>query len=106
MDPFGNRVDDEGRFHDTRGRPVDPRSYVTNARGEVTVEDARDAQYPRELVEEICRAYGRDTVIIATHLTAAACFARIRSASPGTDLFSVLRQREAVTVTRDDLARD
>src|SRR5262249_23780455 len=36
----------------------------------------------------------------------AACFARLRSASPAADLFTVLRQREAVTVPRDDLARD
>jgi len=106
VDPFGNRVDDDGVSHDGRGRPVDPASYVKNARGEVTIDHARDAQYTRELGEEICRAYERDTVVMATHLTAAACFARLRSSSPAADLFTVLRQREAVTIPRDDLARD
>jgi glycerol-3-phosphate O-acyltransferase len=106
IDPFGNRVDDEGVSHDARGRAVDPSTYVKNARGEVSVDHARDAQYTRELGEEICRAYARDTVVMATHLTAAAAFARLRSASPAADLFTVLRQREAVTVPRDDLARD
>ncbi len=53
VDPFGNRVDDEGVSHDARGRPVDPATYVKNARGEVTVDPARDAQYTRELGEEI-----------------------------------------------------
>ncbi len=106
IDPFGNRVDDDGISHDARGRAVDPRTYVTNARGEVTVDHARDTQYTRELGEAICLAYARDTVIMATHLTAAACFARIRAASPAADLFTVLRQREAVTLTRDELARD
>ena len=106
VDPFGNRVDEEGVSHDARGRAVDPSTYVKNARGEVTIDPARDVQYTRELGEEICRAYARDTVVMATHLTAAACFARLRSASPAADLFTVLRQREAVTVPRDDLARD
>jgi glycerol-3-phosphate O-acyltransferase len=106
VDPFGNRVDGEGVSHDERGRPVDPASYIKNARGEVVVDHARDAQYTRELGEEICRAYARDTVVMATHLTAAACFARLRSSSPAADLFTVLRQREAVTVPRDDLARE
>jgi len=106
MDPFGNRVDDEGVSHDARGRAVDPASYVKNTRGEVTIDHARDAQYTRELGEEICRSYARDTVVMATHLTAAACFARLRAAAPADDLFTVLREREAVTVARDDLARD
>jgi glycerol-3-phosphate O-acyltransferase len=106
IDPFGNHVDEDGVSHDARGRPVDPSTYVRNAAGEVSIDHARDTQYTRELGEEICKAYARDTVIMATHLTAAACFARLRSASPAGDLFTVLRQREAVTVSRDDLARD
>jgi glycerol-3-phosphate O-acyltransferase len=106
IDPFGNRVDADGVSHDRRGRPVDPSTYVKNGAGEVTIDHARDAQYTRELGEEICRAYARDTVIMATHITAAACFARLRSASPAGDLFTVLRQREALTIPRDDLARD
>jgi glycerol-3-phosphate O-acyltransferase len=106
MDPFGNAVDEHGESHDRRGRRVDASSYVKNARGEVVVDPARDAQYTRELGEQICKAYTQDTVIMATHLTAAACFARLRSAAPAGDLFTVLRQREAVTIPRDDLARD
>jgi glycerol-3-phosphate O-acyltransferase len=43
---------------------------------------------------------------MSTHLVASACFARLRSAAPAGDLFTVLRQREAVTIPRDDLARD
>jgi glycerol-3-phosphate O-acyltransferase len=106
IDPFGNAVDDQGGSHDRRGRAVDPSTYVKNARGEVVIDAARDGQYTRELGEEICKAYVRDTVVMATHLVATACFARLRSSSPAADLFSVLRQRDAVTVPRDDLARD
>jgi glycerol-3-phosphate O-acyltransferase len=106
IDPFGNAVDDDGVSHDTRGRPVDPASYVKTPAGEVTIDHARDAQYTRELGDEICKAYARDTVVMATHITAAACFARLRSAAPAADLFTVLRQRDAVTISRDDLGRD
>lgn len=106
LDPFGNRVDAEGRSYDLRGREVDPSSYVRDVRGEVVVDHARDAQYARELGEEICRAYARDTVIMATHLVAAAAFARLRRQAPGADLFMVLRQRDSVVVPRDDLAAE
>ena len=106
IDPFGNAVDEDGVSRDRRGRVVDAASYVKNARGEVTIDHARDAQYTRELGEEICKAYVKDTVIMSTHLVASACFARLRSASPAGDLFTVLRQREAVVIPRDDLSRD
>ena len=106
VDPFGNLVDEECRSFDRRGREVDPASYVKNARGEVTLDPVRDAQYTRELGEEICRAYAKNTVIMSTHVVAAACFAHLRKAAPAADLFTVLRQRESVVVPRDELARD
>jgi len=106
IDPFGNQVDEQGRSHDLHGREVDPASYVKDLRGEVVVDHARDAQYARDLGEEICRAYARDTVVMATHLVAAAAFERLRQQSPGADLFTILRQRDSVVVPRDDLAAD
>jgi glycerol-3-phosphate O-acyltransferase len=106
IDLFGNRVDAQGNSFDHRGRPVDPSSYMRDARGEFAVDHARDAQYARELGEQICDAYARDTVIMSTHVVAAACFNRLRKASPAGDLFTVLRQRDALTIPRDDLARD
>jgi glycerol-3-phosphate O-acyltransferase len=106
IDLFGNRVDDDGVSHDRRGRVVEPASYVEDDSGKPRVDPQRDAQYTRELGEEICRAYARDTVVMATHLVASACFSRLRKAAPAGDLFTVLRQREAVTVPRDDLAAD
>ncbi|WP_437674403.1 1-acyl-sn-glycerol-3-phosphate acyltransferase [Sorangium sp. So ce131] len=106
VDPFGNRVDELGRSFDARGREVDPASYMKDQHGKVVIDPARDAQYARELGEEICRAYARDTVVMATHVVAAASFARLRSQSPAADLFTVLRQRDVLTVPRDDLAAD
>ena len=106
MDPFGNAVDERGASFDSRGREIDPASYMKDLRGHVVVDHARDAQYARELGEEICRSYLKDTVIMATHIVAAVCFERLRRAAPAGDLFTVLRQRDTVVVPRDDLALD
>ncbi|MEZ4301373.1 MAG: 1-acyl-sn-glycerol-3-phosphate acyltransferase, partial [Polyangiaceae bacterium] len=106
IDPFGNAVDDVGDSHDSRGRRVDPASYVKNRDGEVTLDPARDGQYTRELGEAICKAYARDTLGMETHVAASACFARLRQISPAPDLFTVLRQRDVLTVPRDELAAD
>lgn len=106
IDPFGNRVDERCRSFDKRGREVDPASYMKDVQGSVTLDAAREAQYTRELGEEICKSFLENTVVMATHVVAAACFERLRRASPAADLFTVLRQRDVVTVPRDDLARD
>lgn len=106
LDPFGNRIDDEGESLDRRGRQVDPSSYVKSASGEVVLDPARDAQYTRELGEEICKSYVRETVVLSTHVVAAAAFARLRQSSPRQDLFTVLRQRDTLVIPRDELAAD
>lgn len=104
IDPFGNRVDENGDSFDSRGRKVDPASYVKNQEGQVVLDGGRDAQYTRELGEVICAAYERDTVIMSTHVVAAAAFGFLRKASPRNDLFTVLRQRDGLIVPRDELA--
>lgn len=106
LDCFGNFVDDEGKSHDNRGRVVDPTSYVVGRDGKPTLDPARDAEYTRELGERIVEAYKRDTVIMATHVVAAAAFERLRRAVGKADLFTVLRHRDDVTVPRAELAED
>ena len=106
IDAFGNAVDDAGDSFDRRGRKVDPASYVRDAAGNAVIDPVRDAQYTREVGEEICRAYVRDTVIMSTHLVAAAALARLRKAAPRPDLFTVLRQRDGLVIPRDELAAD
>jgi glycerol-3-phosphate O-acyltransferase len=43
---------------------------------------------------------------MATHVVAAASFARLRRQAPAADLFTVLRERDVVMVPRDELAAD
>jgi glycerol-3-phosphate O-acyltransferase len=105
LDPFGSRVDSEGRSHDRRGRAVDTSGYVRGLDGEVRLDPDRDAQYTRELGREIARAFRQETVIMSTHVTAAACFDYLHRQAPSRDLFTVLRLRDEI-MPRDELARD
>jgi glycerol-3-phosphate O-acyltransferase len=106
VDAFGNSVDDDGNSVDRRGRKVDMASYVKSPDGQVVLDAARDAQYTRELGDVICKSYVKETVVMATHVVAAAAFARLRQASPRPDLFTVLRQKDGLVIPRDELAAD
>jgi glycerol-3-phosphate O-acyltransferase len=106
LDCFGNFVDDEGVSHDSRGRAVAAESYVVGREGKFALDAVRDAEYTRELGERIVDAYKRDTVVMSTHVVAAAAFERLRRAVGKADLFTVLRHRDDVTVPRAELAED
>jgi len=108
LDCFGNAVDEDGLSHDTRGRVVDPVSYLTGLDGRPSRDAARDAQYTRELGEVVCEAYKRDTVVMSTHLVAACAFERLAQSMSGhkVDLFALLRHRDDVHVPRAELSAD
>jgi glycerol-3-phosphate O-acyltransferase len=96
LDPFGNRVDDEGNSRDNLNRSVDTSSYIRNLQGDVCVDSRRDAQYTRELAEAIAESYRRQTVLFSTNLVAHVCFTQLREQAGTDDLFTVLRQRNSV----------
>jgi len=106
IDPFGNKVEADGESYDRRGRRVDPASYVKNTSGDVVLDASRDAQYTRELGEEICRQYEQQAVILSTHVVASACFDALRRAAGRDDLFTILRPRDTLVIPRDELASD
>ncbi len=106
IDPFGNAVEEDGESYDRRGRRVDPASYVKDVNGKVSLDAARDGQYTRELGDEICRSYERETVIMSTHVVAASCFDALRKAAGRDDLFTILRPRDPIVIPRDELASD
>lgn len=90
LDPFGNFVDENGESLDPHGRVVDPAKYVL--RDGVPVHDAqRDAEYTREVGEQLVDAYARDFVIQSTHVCARAVFTLLRRANAGVDLVRLLR---------------
>jgi glycerol-3-phosphate O-acyltransferase len=106
LDCFGNAVDEDGVSHDARGHVVDPLTYLTDAKGHVGPDPARDAQYTRELGEAIVDAYLRDTVVMPTHLVAACAFEELRKGlGGGTDIFAMLRAQDDVLVPRAELAQ-
>jgi glycerol-3-phosphate O-acyltransferase len=105
LDVFGNTVDGEGRSHDAHGRRVLAESYIMGQDDRLVRDAARDAQYTRELGEVITAAYLRDTVAMATHLTAAAAFQRLRASVGRTshgaaDVFTMMRHNLAADVDR------
>jgi glycerol-3-phosphate O-acyltransferase len=106
LDCFGNFVDDEGRSLDDRGRFVDPTTYILGRGGEPMLDPQRDAEYTRELGEQIVRAYKRDTVVMATHVVAACAFSRLRQIAQEADFFALLRYRDDIAISRAELALD
>lgn len=100
VDPFGNKVDDDGRSYDARGREVDPTTYVEPVLGrdEVVMDAGRDVQYTRELADVVMRAYLRDTVAMPTHVVATAAFARLRAKFPSADLFALVRRKDEIAI--------
>jgi glycerol-3-phosphate O-acyltransferase len=114
MDCFGNMVDADGESYDPHGRRVDPTSYVLGLGDRPEHNPGREAQFTRELGENITDAFKRGTVAMATHIVAAAAFARLRKSGAngstghgaGADLFALLRHKDDVHVSRSELGDD
>ena len=90
LDPFGNRVDFQGRSLDGRDRPVDITRYVCR-NGEVVEDAQRDREYTSELTGSIVRAYETNNRLQATHLVGFTLFRLMRDAAPERDLYRTLR---------------
>ncbi|MBP9112997.1 MAG: 1-acyl-sn-glycerol-3-phosphate acyltransferase [Polyangiaceae bacterium] len=103
MDCFGNFVDEAGQSYDSRGRTIDPLSYILDRDDAPSFDRDRDMNYTHQLGEAICKAFKRDTVILPTHLVAAAAFSLLERTVGKGDLFSLLRPRDHVTVAKSAL---
>jgi glycerol-3-phosphate O-acyltransferase len=106
LDPFGNRVDENGMSVDGAGHVVDPLTYVTNRKGDVVVDAARDAQYTRELGDAVCASYLRHQVMMGTHLVAAVLMNQLRKAAGTDDLFALLQVRQRVSTPIAEVVAD
>lgn len=90
LDPFGNWVDADGNSLDPCGRVIDTERYLW-VNGTPQLSPDRDSEYTRELGEKIVEAYGRDTVIYSTNVTARAIFGVLRKRNPKMTLLRLLR---------------
>ena len=89
-DPFGNRVLEDGTSVDQRERPIDIAGYVQSG-GEIRRDAVRDAEYTRELGQEIADSFKRDNVLLSTHLLASVLFDMCRERHPDLDLYQLVR---------------
>ena len=105
IDPFGNRVDAEGRSLAPGGQVIDPVSYITH-RGKVVLDAKRDSAYTRDLGRELVGHYRRETVIMTTQFVAHLLFRRLVSETPGVDLFGRVRRRGEITWDHADYVID
>jgi glycerol-3-phosphate O-acyltransferase len=91
LDPFGNRVDEEGVSRDARGRGVEPEGYLCDASGRVVQDEQRDAEYTRLVGRALATAYRRNTVLQPTHLLARALFDEVATRARTRDIYRLLR---------------
>lgn len=91
MDPFGNPVDLDGNSLDPMGRVVDTARYVVDASGQPVTDEARDAEYTREVGERVIEAFLRDNVLMSTHLLARAVFGLLRKHNARLPLIRLIR---------------
>jgi glycerol-3-phosphate O-acyltransferase len=90
LDLFGNRIDENNRSLDPRGREVDRRQYVLRA-DKPDFDPQRDMEYTRELGQSIAAAFRRDTVIKSVNLVSRTIFDWLKERNPQTDLYRLLR---------------
>lgn len=88
-DPFGNRVDNDGRSFDRRGREIDITRYVMRD-GEPVVDLQRDREYTNEVGERIKDEFASNNMILNTHLLAHTCFQMLREKNPDMNLYRLL----------------
>jgi glycerol-3-phosphate O-acyltransferase len=91
LDPFGNRVNDEGQSVDGRGREVDITRYVTDDEGHTVHDPQRDRVYTRQAGQAVAAAFRRHNSVVSTNLLAFTMFQMMRQAHASLDLYRLLR---------------
>jgi len=90
MDVFGNPLGAEGESLGPAGNSIDPAQYFQRD-GQPVADEARDAEYTRQLGAAVAAAFLRETVVLPTHLLGWLLFELERRRAPGLDLFTLLR---------------
>lgn len=106
LDPFGNRVADDGSSMDRRGRRIDPVSYVCDGAGRVVRDEQRDIQYTRIVGNALLAAFRRDLVFQSTHLVARALYDAVATRARTRDIYRLLRAAPGVCTVPAAQVRD
>ncbi|MGE0550127.1 MAG: 1-acyl-sn-glycerol-3-phosphate acyltransferase [Kofleriaceae bacterium] len=104
LDPFGNRISDDGTSLDRAGRSVDPASFVRGASGEVADDDQRDTEYTRVLGRRLAASYPALSVLHSTHLAARAMFDAIADQAGTRDIYRLIRAPAALLGVETSIA--
>lgn len=91
LDPFGNRVDDDGESVDRRGRRIDITRYVMGPDGTPVQVPQRDRIYTEEAGKAVAAAFRADNVVLSTNLVAFTLFQMLRRRHAQMDLYRLLR---------------
>ena len=90
LDPFGNRVDEEGVSRDAHGRVIDISRYVKKD-GVVDVEEDRDQNYTKELGAVLLDVFHRNNRVLSTNIVAFTLYEMIAKRYPDFDIYKLLR---------------
>lgn len=93
MDILGNKVDEDGKSFDPKGREIQAEDYF-KFQDKITINKQREAEYTRMLSKKIVEQYGKIARVFSSHLTAFVAFEIINKHNKKLDLFSLLRLPE------------
>ncbi|MCC6811953.1 MAG: 1-acyl-sn-glycerol-3-phosphate acyltransferase [Deltaproteobacteria bacterium] len=96
MDPFGNRVLDDGTSVDQHGRPITIDGYLKQ-RGVFVHDQQRNEEFTSQVSDKLTERYPQGTVVGPTHVVAHVLFNMLLAESAGTDLYRVLREGQIHT---------
>jgi glycerol-3-phosphate O-acyltransferase len=96
MDPFGNRVTEEGDSLDPKDRPIMASRYMT-VNGALVEDRQRDREYTSRLSDKIIEQFFRFNVALSTHVVAFAFFQSLRQRAMDQNFYRFLRSIDPET---------
>jgi glycerol-3-phosphate O-acyltransferase len=108
IDLVGNATDAAGESIDPQGRRLDPASYFQSLSAAPGLRDdhQRDAEYTRELGEELTRHYRRLVVLYPTQIVARVLMDRIAAQQGTRDVYRLLRLHSGLGMPHAQIVAD
>jgi len=90
LDPFGNKVNSDGKSIDYHGRVIDISRYVKRE-GVIVHDDDRDQNYTKELAKMLMDVFHCNNRVLSTNLVAFTLYEMIANRYPDFDIYKLLR---------------